>query len=45
VWVDVYAVNLGNGSAQADSEYVIYKYDEFIPGTTKEVHVYVYRNF
>jgi hypothetical protein len=45
VWVDAYAVKLGNGSAQADSEYAIYKYDEFIPGTTKEVHVYIYRNF
>lgn len=45
VWVDVHAVNLGNGSATADSEYIIYKYNDFIPGTTKEVHVYIYRNF
>ena len=22
-----------------------YKYSDFIPGTTKEVHVYIYRNF
>lgn len=45
VWVDVHAVNLGNGSATADSEYVTYKYNDFIVGTTKEVHVYIYRNF
>jgi len=45
VWVDVYAVNLGNGSAQADSAYGIYKYGDFIPGITKEVHIYIYRNF
>ncbi len=43
VWVDAYAVNLGNGSASADSEYAIYKYNDFIPGTVKEVHVYIYR--
>jgi len=45
VWVDVYAVNLGNGSAYEDSEYASYSYDDFIPGITKEVHVYIYRNF
>lgn len=45
VWVDVHAVNLGNGSAMADSEYVMYKYSDFIVGTPKEVHVYIYRNF
>lgn len=45
VWVDVHAPNLGNGSATADSEYAIYKYDDFIPGTVKEVHVYIYRDF
>jgi hypothetical protein len=45
VWVDAHAVNLGNGSADADSELVSYKYGDFIPGTTKEVHVYIYRNF
>jgi hypothetical protein len=45
VWIDIHAVNLGNGSAMADSEYVTYKYDDFIPGTPKEVHVYIYRNF
>lgn len=45
VWVDVHAVKLGNGSAGADSEYAIYKYGDFIPGITKEVHVYIYRNF
>jgi hypothetical protein len=45
VWVDVYAVNLGNGSATADSEYVTYKYNDFIVGTTKEVHIYIYRKF
>ena len=45
VWVDAHAVNLGNGSADADSELVSYKYGDFIPGTTKEMHVYIYRNF
>ncbi len=45
VWVDVHAVNLGNGSADADSELISYKYGDFIAGTTKEVHVYIYRNF
>jgi len=45
VWVDVFAVNLGNGSATADSEYATYKYADFISGTVKEVHVYIYRNF
>ncbi|MCB0806913.1 MAG: hypothetical protein KDC05_14035 [Bacteroidales bacterium] len=45
VWVDAHAVNLGNGSADADSELVSYKYGDFIVGTTKEVHVYIYRNF
>ncbi len=45
VWVDVHAVNLGNGSASADSEYVIFKYGDFTSGVIKEVHVYIYRNF
>ena len=45
VWVDVYAINLGNGTATKDSEYASYKYDDFVPGSTKEVHVYIYRNF
>jgi hypothetical protein len=45
VWVDVHAVNLGNGSSDADSELVSFKYDDFIVGTTKQVHVYIYRNF
>jgi hypothetical protein len=44
VWVDAHAVNLGNGSVTADSEYAIYKYDDFIPGSVKEVHVYIYRD-
>lgn len=45
VWVDVHAVNLGNGSATKDSEYATYKYNDFIVGTTKEVHIYIYRDF
>jgi hypothetical protein len=45
VWVDAHAVNLGNGSAEADSQNAVYKYDDFIAGLTKEVHVYIYRNF
>lgn len=45
VWADAHAVNLGNGSATADSEYATYKYIDFIPGTVKEVHIYIYRNF
>lgn len=45
VWVDAHAVNLGNGSPEADSQNVVYKYDDFIAGLTKEVHVYIYRNF
>ena len=45
VWVDAHAVNLGNGSADEDSELVSYKYGQFIVGTVKEVHVYIYRNF
>ncbi|MDX9773944.1 MAG: hypothetical protein RBT02_11085 [Bacteroidales bacterium] len=45
VWVDVYAVNLGNGSAIKDSEYATYKYDDFFGGFTKEVDVYIYRDF
>jgi hypothetical protein len=44
VWVDAHAVNLGNGSAQADSEYAIFKYGDF-GISTKEVHVFIYRNF
>jgi hypothetical protein len=44
VWVDAHAVNLGNGSATADSEYASYKYADFIAGTVKEVHVYIYRD-
>lgn len=43
VWVDVYAPNLGNGSATANSEYATYKYNDFVSGSTKEVHVYVYK--
>jgi hypothetical protein len=46
IWVDVHAVNLGNGSADADSEYVILSYDDFVSSiTTKEVHVFIYRNY
>lgn len=45
VWVDVHAANLGNGTATKDSEYASYRYDDFIVGSTKEVHVYIYRNF
>jgi len=45
VWVDAYAPLLGNGSAEADSQNAVYKYDDFIAGLTKEVHVYIYRNF
>lgn len=45
VWVDVYAENLGNGSATDDSEYATFRYGDFIVGSTKEVHVYIYRNF
>ncbi|MBN2173302.1 MAG: hypothetical protein JW731_04175 [Bacteroidales bacterium] len=44
VWIDIHAVNLGNGSAQADSEYATFKYGDF-GISTKEVHVYIYRNF
>lgn len=43
VVVDVFVPNLGNGSAEANSEYAYYKYNDFLSGTTKEVHVYVYR--
>lgn len=45
IWVDIHAQNLGNGSAMADSWYKTYKYDDFIPGSLKEVHIYIYRNF
>ncbi|MEZ5082384.1 MAG: hypothetical protein R2750_02860 [Bacteroidales bacterium] len=45
VWVDAHALNLGNGSADADSELISYKYGDFVVGTTKEIHVYIYRNF
>lgn len=45
VWVDAFAVNLGNGSAEADSELVIYKYNDFSTLSPKEVHVYIHRNF
>ena len=45
VWVDAHAVNLGNGSADADSELISYKYGAFTPGITKHVDVYIYRNF
>ncbi len=45
VWVDVHAVNLGNGSADADSELISYSYNEFSGSGTKEIHVYIYRNF
>lgn len=44
VWVDVHAVNLGNGSAEADSEYVILSYNDFMSSiTTKQVHVFIYK--
>ena len=44
VWIDVHAVNLGNGSADADSEYVILKYSDFLGSlTAKQVHVYIYK--
>jgi len=46
IWVDVHAVNLGNGSAEADSEYVILSYDDFENSiTTKEIHVFIYKKF
>jgi hypothetical protein len=45
VWVDAHAVNLGNGSADADSELVSYKYSDFTAGGTKYVDVYIYRNY
>jgi len=45
VWVDVFAVNLGNGSAEANSEYAHYKYNDFSTLSPKEVHVYIHRNF
>ncbi len=45
VWVDVHAVNLGNGSADADSELVSFKYDDFVGLTAKQVDVYIHRNF
>ncbi|MFB6343031.1 hypothetical protein ACE1ET_14985 [Saccharicrinis sp. FJH62] len=46
IWVDVHAVNLGNGSAEADSEYAILSYDDFESSiTTKEIHVFIYRKF
>ncbi|MEZ5195972.1 MAG: hypothetical protein R2764_06120 [Bacteroidales bacterium] len=43
VVVDIFVPNLGNGSASANSEYATYKYNDFISGSTKEVHVYVYK--
>jgi len=45
VWVDAYAAKLGNGTATANSEQAIYEYADFSAGLTKEVHVYLYRNF
>ena len=45
VVVDVYVPDLGNGSASANSEYAYYKYDNFTSGITKNVDVYVHRNF
>ena len=45
VWVDAHAVNLGNGSADEDSELISYKYGEFTVGTTKHVDVYIYRKY
>jgi len=45
VWVDAHAVNLGNGSADADSELVSYSYGDFNAGGIKYVDVYIYRNF
>lgn len=43
VVVDVFVPNLGNGSAEANSEYAYYKYDDFSGTSTKEVHVFVYK--
>lgn len=43
VVVDVFVPNLGNGSAEANSEYAYYKYDDFLSTSTKEVHIYVYK--
>ena len=45
VWVDVFVPDLGNGSAEANSEYATFKYNDFIVGSVKEVHVYLHRNF
>lgn len=45
IWVDAQALQLGNGSADADSETVVFKYDDFTIGTTKNVQLYIYRNF
>jgi hypothetical protein len=47
VYVDACAPNLGNPSASENSEMVIFYYDDF-NGTsisTKEVDLYIYRNF
>lgn len=44
IWVDVHAVNLGNGSVTDDSEYAIFKYNDFVSSiTTKQVHVFIYK--
>jgi len=45
VWVDAYAVKLSNPIAETDSQLLNYKYSDFSAGLTKEVHVYIYRNF
>jgi len=45
VGVDVYAPQLGNGSAEADSEYATFTYKDFLAGRTKEVDLTIYRNF
>ncbi len=43
--VQAEAIDLGNGSVEDNSEEVVYEYDDFLSGSTKEVHLYIHRKF
>jgi hypothetical protein len=43
--VEAYAVNLGNGSKKADSDFSSFSYDDFLSGVTKGLDIHIHRNF
>jgi hypothetical protein len=43
--VEAYAVDLGNGSKTADSDFASFDYDDFLSGITKGLDMHIHRNF